>query len=86
MSRERTTNQKVVHTELAALRWCRTAGCLSPCWFPPADVDECLNNPCVNGQCINTDGSYRCECPMGYQLDISGVICEGQFSQSFSLA
>lgn len=81
MSRGRTTNQKVVHTELAALLWCRTAGCLSPCWFPPADVDECLNDPCVNGQCINTDGSYRCECPMGYQLDISGVVCEGQFSR-----
>uniref|UniRef100_A0A3Q3EIF5 Fibrillin-1 n=1 Tax=Labrus bergylta TaxID=56723 RepID=A0A3Q3EIF5_9LABR len=40
------------------------------------DVDECLNNPCTNGQCINTDGSFRCECPMGYRLDIRGVTCE----------
>ncbi|XP_005746909.1 fibrillin-1 isoform X1 [Pundamilia nyererei] len=42
----------------------------------PKDIDECINNPCVNGQCINTDGSFRCECPMGYRLDISGVRCE----------
>uniref|UniRef100_A0A672Z3Q8 Fibrillin-1 n=1 Tax=Sphaeramia orbicularis TaxID=375764 RepID=A0A672Z3Q8_9TELE len=41
----------------------------------PKDIDECLNDPCVNGQCINTDGSFRCECPMGYRLDISGVTC-----------
>ncbi|KAM4593063.1 fibrillin-1 isoform 1-T1 [Odontesthes bonariensis] len=42
----------------------------------PKDIDECLNDPCTNGQCINTDGSFRCECPMGYRLDISGVTCE----------
>lgn len=42
----------------------------------PKDIDECLNDPCENGQCINTDGSYRCECPMGYRLDISGHRCE----------
>nr|XP_061796796.1 fibrillin-1-like [Nerophis lumbriciformis] len=41
----------------------------------PKDIDECINNPCQNGQCINTDGSFRCECPMGYNLDISGVTC-----------
>lgn len=46
--------------------------------FLIVDIDECINNPCVNGQCINTDGSFRCECPMGYRLDISGVRCEGQ--------
>ena len=29
--------------------------------FP--DVNECLNNPCINGgSCANTQGSYRCEC------------------------
>ncbi|KAK7912579.1 hypothetical protein WMY93_012790 [Mugilogobius chulae] len=42
----------------------------------PVDIDECLNNPCVNGQCINTDGSFRCECPMGFSLDTTGVTCE----------
>ncbi|XP_059498675.1 fibrillin-2 [Stegostoma tigrinum] len=41
------------------------------------DVNECLENPgiCSNGHCINTDGSFRCECPMGYNLDYSGVNC-----------
>ncbi|XP_049448813.1 fibrillin-1 isoform X2 [Epinephelus fuscoguttatus] len=42
----------------------------------PKDIDECLNDPCVNGQCINIDGSFRCECPMGYRLDVSGIKCE----------
>ncbi|XP_068278145.1 fibrillin-2 isoform X1 [Nyctibius grandis] len=41
------------------------------------DVNECLENPgiCSNGHCINTDGSFRCECPMGYNLDYTGVHC-----------
>ncbi|XP_011945516.1 PREDICTED: fibrillin-2 isoform X6 [Cercocebus atys] len=41
------------------------------------DVNECLESPgiCSNGQCINTDGSFRCECPMGYNLDYTGVRC-----------
>lgn len=50
-----------------------------------ADINECLNDPCINGQCINTDGSFRCECPMGFHLDISGIRCEGQYSQCFAL-
>ncbi|XP_030353475.1 fibrillin-1 [Strigops habroptila] len=33
------------------------------------DVDECLDpDNCRFGQCINTDGSFRCECPYGYIL------------------
>ncbi|XP_063201848.1 fibrillin-1 isoform X1 [Chroicocephalus ridibundus] len=33
------------------------------------DVDECLDpDNCKFGQCINTDGSFRCECPYGYIL------------------
>ncbi|XP_066459257.1 fibrillin-2 [Eleutherodactylus coqui] len=41
------------------------------------DVNECLENPgiCTNGLCINTDGSFRCECPMGYNLDYIGITC-----------
>ncbi|XP_004949436.2 fibrillin-2 isoform X2 [Gallus gallus] len=41
------------------------------------DVNECLESPgiCSNGHCINTDGSFRCECPMGYNLDFTGVHC-----------
>ncbi|TNM88019.1 hypothetical protein fugu_006240 [Takifugu bimaculatus] len=40
-------------------------------------MNECLENPgvCQNGICINTDGSFRCECPFGYNLDYTGVKC-----------
>ncbi|XP_067829444.1 fibrillin-1-like isoform X1 [Heptranchias perlo] len=41
------------------------------------DTDECATDPgiCKNGQCINTDGSFRCECPFGFNIDYSGVNC-----------
>lgn len=45
-----------------------------------ADVDECKDhgaNPCHNGMCKNTDGSYDCFCPPGYILDSSGIRCVG---------
>lgn len=34
-----------------------------------------MTNPCDGGECINTDGSYRCECPIGYVLDSTGKKC-----------
>ncbi|XP_006831741.1 PREDICTED: fibrillin-1 [Chrysochloris asiatica] len=34
------------------------------------DMDECKEpDVCKHGQCINTDGSYRCECPFGFILE-----------------
>ncbi|XP_045405469.1 fibrillin-3 [Lemur catta] len=41
------------------------------------DVDECAENlaVCTNGMCVNTDGSFRCECPFGYSLDFTGISC-----------
>lgn len=46
-----------------------------------ADLNECEIMPgsCEGGDCINTDGSFRCECPMGYVLDSSGRRCIGEF-------
>ncbi|XP_074651609.1 fibrillin-3-like [Tubulanus polymorphus] len=40
------------------------------------DVDECDEmDACANGMCINTDGSYRCECKTGYMLLPDGKTC-----------
>lgn len=46
----------------------------------PIDVNECAENPniCGTGRCINTDGSFRCECPLGYTLDLTGFECVGE--------
>lgn len=48
--------------------------------LPLADVNECAETPgvCTNGLCVNTDGSFRCECPFGYSLDFTGVSCVGE--------
>ncbi|PSN36908.1 Fibrillin-2, partial [Blattella germanica] len=41
------------------------------------DLNECtfMPNACDGGDCINTDGSFRCECPTGYVLDETGKKC-----------
>lgn len=43
------------------------------------DINECKVFPgiCENGICINTDGSYRCQCQPGFILDTTGRICVG---------
>jgi hypothetical protein len=37
--------------------------------FFPADIDECLIDPCGSGECINKMGSYTCVCHEGFQFD-----------------
>ncbi|NWT85406.1 FBN2 protein, partial [Struthidea cinerea] len=43
-----------------------------------ADNNECTAQPSLcgaKGQCLNTPGSYNCECQKGFSLDSSGVNC-----------
>ena len=47
----------------------------------PLDIDECKAIPkiCAGGRCINSIGSYRCECPAGKKLDADSQKCVGKF-------
>lgn len=39
----------------------------------PADIDECQENPCLNGaRCMEGEGSFTCQCHAGY----TGSVCE----------
>ena len=49
------------------------------------DIDECdasldLNDCEVEASCTNTDGSYTCECDLGFELQPNGRQCHGQFN------
>lgn len=42
------------------------------------DHDECATtNMCLNGMCINEDGSFKCICKPGFALAPSGRYCTG---------
>lgn len=44
----------------------------------PTDVDECTSNPCSNGDCVNTPGSYYCKCHAGFQRTPTKQACIGK--------
>jgi len=51
------------------------------------DEDECASGGrCVNGQCINTDGGYRCVCAIGYHLNVDATDCEGRVHQVLAVS
>uniref|UniRef100_A0A8D2MIQ8 EGF-like domain-containing protein n=1 Tax=Zonotrichia albicollis TaxID=44394 RepID=A0A8D2MIQ8_ZONAL len=51
----------------------------SECVLLPADENECRSKPgiCPNGRCVNTAGSYRCDCNEGFEVSASGTECIG---------
>lgn len=43
-----------------------------------SDIDECaVTSPCLNGKCLNTPGSYKCECNKGFESSRDGTTCYG---------
>ena len=47
--------------------------------FIITDFDECLgNNGNCSHDCVNIEGSYYCECPVGYNLQTNKHDCEGE--------
>lgn len=48
-----------------------------PLCLLPSDVNECLNQTaCGRGRCVNTEGSYRCNCFQGYEVSPDNI-CQG---------
>ena len=48
--------------------------------FNLADINECsMPSKCQNGDCVNTEGSYTCECNSGYAKSWRGL-CEGDMN------
>ena len=42
------------------------------------DINECADsNGGCHHSCVNTDGSYNCQCSDGYQLNADAHTCEG---------
>lgn len=45
----------------------------------PTDMDECLKgNVCGSRACVNTEGSYHCECQTGFMYSRVSKKCEGE--------
>lgn len=43
------------------------------------DIDECETpGMCMNGRCVNTEGSFRCECAAGMAVGLDGRVCVGE--------
>lgn len=43
------------------------------------DINECALNPdiCPNGECENMLRTYKCNCNLGFEVDLTGKVCVG---------
>lgn len=49
------------------------------CYSLSPDIDECETpGMCMNGHCVNTEGSFRCECMAGMAVGLDGRVCVGE--------
>ena len=62
---------------VASMRYAKSYAAVSHIVFVDADVDECGDGSHNCSQiCVNTPGSYYCNCQRGFQL-VNGTECEG---------
>jgi tolkin protein len=48
--------------------------------FIISEYDECATNKHgCDHECVNTLGSFKCECRIGYELHSDGKKCEGKW-------
>lgn len=59
----------------------------NPLLWKLEDLNECRAKPgiCKNGRCINTVGSYRCECNDGFEPSSTGTECIGKITTQRSI-
>lgn len=70
-----------VYSQVKELQYLNSATHYSHVLLLSADVNECWNQTvCGHGRCVNTEGSYRCNCFQGFKLSPDSI-CKGS-SQS----
>lgn len=44
------------------------------------DINECLDNPCQAGNCVNTEGSFKCQCDPFFMFDGASCVRDASLS------
>ena len=53
--------------------------------FFDTDINECDQaGLCLNGRCVNTEGSFKCICNRGFEISSDGRYCTGAFHKKIS--
>lgn len=72
---------KIVLFQYIQIKFTRTYECFVSL-FPFSDRNECneIPNVCSHGECIDTQGSYRCLCHNGFKATADQTMCMGELS------